>query len=139
MELKTAELDRYRSRLKACQEAASDYVKARVLDECAGLIVSQARETAKEIVSDAVDVYGMQAQYFATSFFDEMAEAHGFEAGAETFEGLTDPEDIDSKVRYFARKLKSGDLSGFAADCAERAGFYVWREANVCMAMNCGG
>lgn len=139
MHLTKAELDRYRGRLNACKEAAYGYVEARVLDECGGLIVSEAREAAKEIILDAVDAFGMQAQWFASSFYDEVAEAHGIEAGAETFEGLTDPGNVDSCVRYYARRLRSGDLAGFAKDCADRAGFYVWREANACMSMNCEG
>lgn len=139
MYLTLRELNRYDGRIKSCQDGAYGYVRARVLDECAGFSISDARELAKSIVADAVDAFGMQAQAFAAEFWDEMAEAHGLETGAETFDGLTDPENIDKKVRYYARKLMDSDLDAFAEDCARRASFYVRREANTCTALNCKG
>ena len=137
MRISLAEVNRYRRKLEACRDNAESYVRRRVLDECAGLDVAEARDLAIEIVEDAVDVFGMQAQEAACEFFDEMAEVCGEKVVAHVVEGITDPENIDRKVRYYACKLVDGDIRGFADDCARRAGFYAWREANMCTALNC--
>lgn len=137
MRVTQTELDRYRRKLESARDSAAEYVRRRVEDECRGLTVADARDAAIEIVSDAVDVFGGQAQLAACDFFDEMAEACGEKVHASPIEGITDPSDIDGKVRYYARKLADGDIRGFADDCARRTGFYVWREANMCTALNC--
>lgn len=130
------EVERYRDSLAAVRGEAERYVRSRVLSECPGLAVADAREAAKGVVADAVDVYGPQAQALACDLFDEVMEASGEDVRARLMDGLTDLADVDAKVRYFAGKLVKGDLAGFAGDCASRAGFYVWREAMVCTARN---
>lgn len=137
MRVTAAELARYGRKLESAKDSTSAYVLHRVLEECRGLSVADARDAAIEIVGDAVSVYGDQAQSAACDFFDEMAEACGEKVRAHVIDGITDPVDIDRKVRYFACRLVDGDLRGFAEDCASRAGFYVWREANMCTALNC--
>ncbi len=141
MRISAAELSRYRSRLSDAASLAEGYVRARVLDECAGLRTSEARDLAIEIVEDAVSTFGDQARAAACDFFDEVAEAEGAGARSSMADGLTDHGDVEGKVRYYARSIAygRGDLPRFADDCASRAGFYVWREGNVCMASNCGG
>lgn len=139
MEISARELERYRRALSGCRGAAAEYVLARVLSECAGLGTSEAREAAKEIVADAVEAFGSRAQALACDLFDEVAEAEGVEARSRVRGGLTDAADIDRKVRYYARLVERGDLRAFAAACARRAGFYVWREANLCVAQNATG
>ncbi len=139
MEISAAELGRYRQALSGCRDDAAEYVRGRVLSECSGLGVADAREAAKGIVADAVEAFGARSQALACELFDEVAEAEGIMARATVCDGLTDPDDIDGKVRYYARRFESGDLEGFAADCARRAAFYTWREANLCVAQNAGG
>lgn len=130
------DIERYRSRLKSVSGDARSYVRAMVAFECDGLEVADARETAKAIVAAAVDAFGSTAQSYACDFFDEFCEAEGIDVRASIRHGLTDPADIDAKVRFYARRLADGDLEGFADDCAERAAFYVFREANECMVAN---
>ena len=56
------ELDRYRRALEEQRDSAEAYVRRRVLDECRGLGVADARDRGIEVIVDAVSVFGSAAQ-----------------------------------------------------------------------------
>lgn len=139
MQIKANELERYRKAMEDARDSAESWTKTRVLSECAGLSVSEARETAISIITDTAAAFGERAQAASCQLFEEICEAEGIKTAEPlTYDDLTDGDDIRRKVGYFARDLTATGrgLSVFAEACAERAGFYVWREGNLCQARN---
>lgn len=137
MRITQTELNRYRQDLDRRSNAAKAYVSGRVLDECRGLSVAEARKRALEIVGDSNGVFGDQAQTIAADLFDEICSAEGIDATSEVFDDVIDYASMEEKVRYYAGDMKDGDINGYAGSLSDLAAFYVKRSAYENMVRNC--
>lgn len=140
MRVTQAELARYRRQLAAQAQAARAYVLARL--KAGGISsssVAEAREATIAAVSDAIGVYGDQAQAIAADLFDEVMEAEGLKPRATVYEGVIDEAAMAEKVRYYAGQLAQGKLARYTRDVGDLAAYYVRRSAYECMVANCVG
>lgn len=99
--------------------------------------MAESRDLAIEVVEDATDVFGDQAQEVASELFDEVMEADGAEARATSFDGLIDHGRTEGKVHYYAGRIEAGDRAGFEARSADLAAYYVHRSAWENLVRNC--
>lgn len=139
MKLTKKEIERYRNELGDLSERAGLFVSGQLLsfmEEFPGGTVAEIREEAKEIIEDALGIYGDQAATMAADFFDEIMKAEGVAVTSEIYDTI-DREQMDSKVRYFARDLVEGNLTGFALKASDVTRYYVKRQAYDNMVRNC--
>ena len=139
MKLTKGEAERYRSELGELSERAGLFVSGQLLsfmDEFPKATVAEIREEAKAIIEDALGIYGDQAAVMAADFFEEVMEAEGVAVASEIYDTI-DRDQMDSKVRYFARDLVEGNLTGFALKTSDVTRYYVKRQAYDNMVRNC--
>lgn len=140
MELPRRELDAYDERLSRLEREAMEHVRQRVsayTGRFPGATPEEAREFAKQCVSDAVDAYGDASAAEAADMYEALAKA----SGVEVRPALVDTSDVsrfvDDDVRYRMRRFLEGDFEEFARLCGQLASDQVSRRANQTMRRNC--
>lgn len=136
MAVTRARLNSYRAEVDACGEAAATYVERYLAAITAGspdAEVSEVREAAIESIEDALGVFGDQASELALDLFEEIV---GAGHDAQIYD-VIDPDQVDEKVRYYARDLVEGDVASFSRNVTDLTRYYVKRSAFENMAENC--
>lgn len=139
MILTRAALTEYDSRIRFLGDSAYD-LASRLVSSYIGAFpdasVSEARAFAVESVTDVVSAYGDAVATCAADLYDQMAES----AGVELAPAVLDTSDvagfIEKEIRYQARLLVDGDISGFAEAVAKKAKYQTQRRANSTMMRN---
>lgn len=139
MAVSKSRLERYRSDVDACGDAAASYVEQymrALMAGSPGMTVAEIRDEAIGAIEDSLNAFGDQASALALDLFDEIAESYGIDA-----EGAIDDaiprEMIDGGVRYSARKLVEGGYDAFTRDVADLSRYYIKRSAFENMERNC--
>lgn len=139
MKLSSNEIDRYRNELSGLSERAGLYVSGQLLsfmEENPKASVAEIRKWAKEIIENALGIYGDQAATMAADFFEEVMEAEGVAVSSQIYDEI-DRDQMDEKIRYFARDLVEGSFAGFVLNASDVTKYYVKRQAYENMVRNC--
>ena len=125
--------DRYDRQVRNLADGAEDYTR-RMLDAYMGqnpdASVEQCREFAREVMAEAVRIYGDAAATAAADYYDAAMEASGNGAPRALLSNAVDPVQVEKVARYQAGKLASGDVKGFVKECAAYVGDSAKRAAN---------
>lgn len=139
MTVSQAFLNSYRRELSAQSDAAKAYVQA-YLDafrkEYPDMSMGEVRDCAIEAIQGSLAIYGDKASDIAGQMFEELGEREGKSVTSVIYDVISD-EEMDKKVRYFARKLVDGDVEGFDRSVADITAYYVKRSAFENMRLNC--
>lgn len=135
-----------RDRLEAYR-ADVDALGDRAVDYCAGLLramrdgspgatVAELRDAAISAIEDTLSIFGDQAALLACDLFDALAAESGEGARFGVHDAI-DADLVESRVRYLARKLVTGDTDGFDMDVRDLTRYLIKRDAFENMLRNC--
>lgn len=141
MRVSEATLALWRREISGLSDKAALYVSERLsafMASSPSASVAEVREEAKELIEDALGMYGDQAATLAADFFEEVMEAEGVTVASEAYDSI-DRGLVDSKVRYLAQRLTAGGHEGFVTSVADVTAYYVRRQAYETTVRNCIG
>lgn len=137
--LSRARLDAYRADVDALGDKAVDYCVSllrAMRDESPGATVAELRDAAISAIEDTLSIFGDQAGLLACDLFDALA-AESDEKVRSGVHNVIDADQVESRVRYFARKLVLGDADGFDMDVRDLTRYLIKRDAFENMLRSC--
>lgn len=132
-------LEAYRADVDALGDSAVDYcaeLLRAMRDGNPGATVAELRDAAIFAIEDTLSIFGDQAALLACDLFDELAAESGESARSGVHDAI-DANLVESRVRYLARKLVTGDADGFDMDVRDLTRYLIKRDAFENMLRNC--
>lgn len=105
MRISASEAGSYRDRIASIQEQARVYVESSILTFAAlnpGASVADFREYGRQVLEQAMRVYGDQASVAACQRYDETARRLGLDLDPALISNEIDGEGVDRDARYLA-------------------------------------
>ena len=137
--LSRAAFDRYGRQVSNLADGAGEYVRRMVsayLSQNPDASVAECREFAREVIADAVRIYGDAAATAAADYYDSVMGAADNGAKPALLHSGADAAQVEKVVRYQAGKLVRGDQLGFERECAAYASDASKQAANRTMLKN---
>lgn len=137
--LSRAAFDRYDRQVRNIADGAADYTRRMVsayLGQNPDASVAECREFAREVMAEAVRIYGDASATAAADYYDSVMEKASNGAKPALLHSEVDAEQVEKVARYQAGKLIKGDTQGFVKECASYASDATRQAANRTMIKN---
>ena len=137
--LSRAAFDRYGRQVSNLADGAGEYVRRMVsayLSQNPDASVAECREFAREVIADAVRIYGDAAATAAADYYDSVMGAADNGAKPALLHSDADEDQAERVARYQAGKLVKGDTQGFVKECGSYASDATKQAANRTMLKN---
>lgn len=131
--------DRYGRQVSNLADGAGEYVRRMVsayLGQNPDASVAECREFAREVIADAVRIYGDAAATAAADYYDSVMEEASNGVKPALLHSEVDAEQVEKVARYQAGKLVKGDTQGFVRECGSYASDATRQAANETMLAN---
>lgn len=137
--LSRAAFDRYDRQVRNIADGAADYTRRMVsayLGQNPDASVAECREFAREVMAEAVRIYGDASATAAADYYDSVMEKASNGAKPALLHSEVDAEQVEKVARYQAGMLIKGDTQGFVKECGSYASDATRQAANRTMLEN---